>query len=327
MSKGARPFRARWMSVGAAVLASALLYWVLLRTSGLDFAGLWKAWRNANLPLVCGVLIFSLFVHIVLGADKLWRVLKSMGFDLPWTLVLKIRLGAGPLRALMPVDMGEALNIAFFKQYSKIPLGDASGACLFDRGLNFGGSAFWLTAGLVMLPMETQVAASHALGIAIAGALYCVFVFATPIHGAVVGLAIKLHPKVGRFAQGVLSPFKDCPAESKLFLMGYGIVFQARPLIVCYFLFAALGVQPPLDVFIAFASLAVFAGHIPTAAGIGPREAALMVLFQGLAPAGTIFAVGAAMSLLVHVIPMIAGLPWLPWFLRGLSGAESGQNP
>ena len=327
MNKDARPFRTRWLSMGGAILASAGLYWILMKTTGANLDALWTVWRGANWAFVCGILVFSLSVHLILGADKLRRVLKATGFDLPWALVLKVRLGAGPLRVAMPVDMGEILNIAFFRQYSKMPLADASGACLFDRGLNFLGSAFWLMAGLVLLPVKGQGLAPNALGIGAAGILYGIFVFASPVHASLVRLANGVHPKLGSFIKGFLSPFSKCPPLQKLLLVGYGVVFQARPLIVCYLLFLALGVHAPLDIFLTFASLAVFAGHIPTAAGIGPREAALVVLFKGMAPAGTILAIGAAMSLLVHVIPMLAGLPWLPWFLRGMTGVESRQNP
>ncbi|MBI9077508.1 MAG: flippase-like domain-containing protein [Desulfatibacillum sp.] len=326
MSQSANHPLNKWIPIGAAVIVSACIYWALLKYSGTDFSGLWQVWQDASLFFLLGVLCFSVFVHVVLGADKLWRVLGASGFALPWPLVLKIRLGSGPLRVAMPVDMGEVLNIAFLRQTSKIPVADASGACLFDRGLNFLGSTFWLIAGLLLLPVRGEGLAPNILGIVGAGVLYGVFVFATPAHTALIRMGYGIHTKVGDFIKGVLSPFSRCAPGRKILFLGYGIVFQARPLIVCYLLFMALGIHPPMDTFITFASLAVFAGHIPTAAGIGPREAAVVLLFQGMAPAGALLAVGAAMSLFVHVLPMMAGVPWLPWFLRGISGVESRQS-
>lgn len=284
--------------------------------------GFWEVWRAADKPVLAALLFLSVVVHIFVGADKLWRVLLAMGFKLPFADVLRLRLGSGPLRILLPVDAGEILNILFFRRYKKMAVADASGACFFDRGLNLLGSTFWLILGLILMAAKTSETAPKVLSIICVGLVYGLFLFASPVHRLIIQTGERIHEKAGEFAKGMLLPFSRCSPGQKLFFCAYGIIFQARPLIVCYLLFASLGIYPDLNIFIAFASLTVFAGHLPTASGIGPREAALILLFAGCAPASTLFAIGAAMSLFVHIIPMMAGIPWLRWFFMGIAAGS-----
>ncbi len=303
----------------AALGASACVYALLCKKSHMDIAGLWHVWQGADWFFLSCVLLFSMAVHVFAGADKLWRVLAAADFRAPYWEVLKVRLGAGPLRLLLPVDAGEVMIILFFKRYNKMPVADASGACIFDRGLNFLGMIFWLIMGLVLLSQETGQTVPKALSAVFVGLAYGLFLFASPIHKFLISTGGRIHSKIGEFVKGVLGPFSRFTARQKIFFCLYGIIYQARPLIVCYLLFLALGVHPEPGAFLAYTTLVMFAGHLPTAAGVGPREAALMLLFSGQAPVGTLFAVGAAMSLFVHIIPMAAGLPWLHWFLKGIA--------
>ena len=309
----------------AALGASACIYTALFKVSGMDLAGIARVWSGADWVFLSGVLVFSIAVHALMGADKLRRVLASVGMDLPYKEVLKIRLGAGPLWALMPVDAGEVLNIIFFRRYKKMAVGDASGACLFDRGLNFLGTVFWLMMGLVFISQEPGRTGPKAMAAVLTGAAYFLFLFASPLHSFIISLGGRMHSKIGDFAEGVFGPFSKCSAGQKIFFCMYGIIFQSRPLIVCYFLLSALGIHAGPGEIMAFTTLAMLAGHLPAAGGVGPREAAIVVLFAGQAPAGTLLAVGAAMSLFVHILPMLAGIPWAPWFLRGIAQGSEAQ--
>jgi hypothetical protein len=64
----------------------------------------------------------------------------------------------------------------------------------------------------------------------------------------------------------------------------------------------------------------MLAGHTPgTFVGMGPREWALTEMFASSAPKGIVLTVGLLLTLTVHIIPMLLGLPWVSWFLRRLA--------
>ena len=76
--------------------------------------------------------------------------------------------------------------------------------------------------------------------------------------------------------------------------------------------------MPDAAGFIAFVSIAQFAGHLPSVVGLGPREASFIVLFSGAAAPDILLSIGFMMTLAINVVPMLIGLPWVPWFLRRL---------
>ena len=59
--------------------------------------------------------------------------------------------------------------------------------------------------------------------------------------------------------------------------------------------------------------------------GIGPREAAVVEMFQGFADPATLLTVGLAMSFGVQVLPAILGIPWMFPLLRSLAEFELPQ--
>ncbi len=301
------------LAVGASVLALLLLFALL----DLDLSSLEDSLERASWPLVAIAAILSAAMHIAGSTDKLWRVLSAMGLSLEWRQVLRIRLGSGPLRILLPVDAGDLVNIVFLKRSENLSLDAASGAILFDRGLNLIGTTFWLLAGLALLKAESP--APRAALLAAIGLSYGLFLFSGPLQRLAMAGARRVHHRVGRFVEGTLAPFQRFSAGRKLFFCAYGVLFQTRPLIVAWLLFLSFGIRVPAGELVAWITLSMFAGHLPTAMGMGPREAALVFLFSGAAPPAVLLSIGILLTLLVHALPMAVGLPWVPWYLRAMA--------
>jgi hypothetical protein len=280
-------------------------------------ARLAQEWRRADAVLLVLVVIGSLAFHVLAGADKLWRVMRAMGVALSYGEALCLRLGSGPLRFLIPFKVGELVTVVFFWRHKDVPLERAAGAVAFDRGLNVAGATFWLLAGL-LLWWENSPHGSILLAAGL-GLAFIVFTFLSPLHAALIRVAGALHAKLGSAVAGLLAPFCELRAPRKVFFLLYGVVFAFRPIVVCYFLFRAFGVHPDPRSFTALTSVAMFAGHIPTPLGMGPREAALVLLFKEQAPEALVLNVGLFLTITVHVIPLIAGLPWVPWFTRRMA--------
>ncbi|MEW5733879.1 MAG: lysylphosphatidylglycerol synthase domain-containing protein [Thermodesulfobacteriota bacterium] len=309
----------RFIKPASLALVSAAILILLLSMTGVSPGRLGRALSGANAWIIVCVALFSAAWHVFVGADKLYRVLTNLvpgGRDLRFGAVLRMRLGSGPFRVLLPVDAGDVLSVLYLWRGCGAAPEAASGAVIFDRGLNLIGTGFWLMLGLGLWGNRPE-SSRAALGLLLAG-LYCLFLFARPVHSLLIRWAGRISDKAWRIASGVLAPFSQAGLLHKLLFAAYGIVFQLRPLIVCYFLFGAFGVWLPVSSFLAPACLCVLAGHVPSAAGIGPREAAFLLFFAGAAPDPVLLSVGLLQSLTVHVIPMLCGAPWVLWYLSGL---------
>ncbi|MBI5844405.1 MAG: flippase-like domain-containing protein [Deltaproteobacteria bacterium] len=308
-------------SVFLALLASAAFLALAWRAAGLRPEEIRAAFRSADTGLLFGVLAASVAWHVFMGADKMYRVLKSLGLFVPFREILKWRLGSGPMRVILPVDSGEVFDVLYLWRGRGEGADTAAGAVAFESGLNLIGASFWLGFGLVLTGAPqgfSRVVAAVSFGL-----LYAVFFFSTPLHQRLIKSARDFRPSFGRVASAVLGPFASCPARRKLFFAAYGVVFQTRSLWVCWFLLKAFGYSPDSATVIAGTSIAIFAGHAPSVSGMGPREAAIMLFLAGSAPQPVLFSVGLLLTLFVHVIPMLVGAPWALWFFGRLMAKRS----
>jgi len=297
------------LAMSLAILAAIYFY------KKIDVGTLRAEWEKINGAALVITIVFSAAVHIFVGAHKLWRILSAMGVDITYGEVLKVRLGAGPIRLLAPLDAGELVNILYFCRHEKMPLGRASGAMVLDKGLNLIGITYWLLLGLILLPDVSSL--QQIVLVAALGVSYIAFFFCVPLHNSFVRVATRLHPKVGRFTEGLLAPFREFAPVTKLYFLFYGVLFSLRPLVVCFLLFYMHGVRINAIQVLTGASIAIMAGHIPgTVVGMGPREWVISEVFSGVASTEVILSVAIMMTLTVHVIPMIVGVPWVLWFIK-----------
>lgn len=332
-SSGERRSPARALAgVVASVLFSALVLAAVWRFNDLDSDLFVASLGRVDAVLLAAVCAASALFHVFVGAHKIRCILRSLGVAIDFREALALRLGADPLRMLVPFRAGELAQMLYVWRTKDVSMGRASGMTLFDRALNLFGTLFWLAVGVALLP-EAFAGLQRWLGgsqgsepLLRVGAPLVVVSLAlilglwTPIHGVALALARRVHPRVEGFLDGVVAPLRELSTGRKLFFLGYGVVFQLRPLLVCWALLSIHGVDVGVDRLLARASATVLAGQVPGAlAGAGPREAALVELFQGGGAAPEVlFAVGLWMTLAVNVIPSLIGLPWTLWFLRSL---------
>ncbi len=162
------------------------------------------------------------------------------------------------------------------------------------------------------------------------GAGIILLISVRPLREAIRRVAAAVHPKLGRLAAGLLSGFEEFSFTRKAGFLLYGVVFQIRPLVVCYLLFTAFNParMPSPQEFLTFGSVAVLMSNIPmTVAGIGPREAAIIALFRPYAPEATLLSVGVLMSFSVHVIPAILGIPFMFGLLKSIAAMAAETAP
>jgi hypothetical protein len=300
-------------------LLSALILAALAWKAGLRWEEIESQVRRLNWALLAGTLVFSAAWHMLLGADKWWRILRALGADVGFGEVFRVRLGSDPIRFAMPLKAGEVVNAAYFAKHEGFNFSRAAGSVVFDKSLNFFGTVFWLYVGMaaiVQLPAAGYLALHTAMAAGVI-VLFCV----RPVRRAATLAAGRLHPRLGRFAAGVLSAFEEFTPARKVFFLLYGVVFQLRPLAVCWLVLAAFRLDrlPALDELLALGSVVVLMSNIPSLGGIGPREATLMAVFADYASPPTLLSVGLLMSFAVQVFPALLGIPWMFPLLRSMA--------
>jgi uncharacterized membrane protein YbhN (UPF0104 family) len=332
-----RPWRFARRTLGllASVAFSATILALLWRWYGLGVDQLRNEWHSADKGLLLIVIIGSTLFHVFIGTHKQGLILQYMGVDVGFFEMLRVRMGTGPLRLMLPLNAGEYVQIVYFWGHRRMPLGRASGALVFDKGINLLGASFWLTLGFAILPEVARVTgraprvpAMRWAPFATVLLLYGLIFFAPRVLALGVALARRIHRKAGDLAEGLAEPFVGFSLGRKLLLVVYGIGFQLRPLLVCLGLLAAFHLPHRLAHVMAYGSVAVFAGYTPGAmAGTGPRELAVVQTFGKLgAPVDALFSVGLLMSFALNVFPMMLGVPWLIWFVRRLRRREPAES-
>lgn len=295
------------------VLAAAVSIGVLVLLGvkiGFRFDHIAEQIRQARWGLMLAAFAFSAGWHLFVGADKWWRILRGLGADVPYWEVFRVRLGSDPIRFVIPFKAGEVVNAAYFARIPDFGFSRAAGSIAFDKGLNFFGTIFWLYVGIAAMSAAPPV--GHLLMHTLVGAGVVALVAVKPLRDLMIAIAARMHPKLGRFATGVLSAFEEFSLIGKIGFLMYGIVFMLRPIVVCYLLFMAFNpvAIPTFQEFFAYGSVAVLMSNVPlTIAGIGPREAAIMELFKAYCSQATLLSVGILMSFSIHIIPAILGIP------------------
>lgn len=312
----------------AAALVSLLILGILVWKTGVRLELVREGLRQADWGLLAATFAFSVAWHVFLGADKWWRILRGLGAAAGYWEVLRVRLGSDPIRFAMPLKSGELVNALYFGRRDELGFPRAAGSIAFDKALNFFGTVVWLYVGLAAagsIGSSMQLALHSLVGL---GVLAVAWVGA--VRHVARAVALRLHPKLGRLAGGVLSAFEEFSPLKKLAFLTYGVVFQLRPLMVVALLFQAFPHQrtPTLVELLTFGSIVVLMSNVPlTIAGIGPREATLSLLFAGFADPGVLLGIGLMMSFSIHVIPAILGVPLMFPLVRQLADrTAAGQT-
>ncbi len=323
MSGYAQLFIGRKRSLLAVVVSLGILV-ILARKVDLRLEHIMQQIRSVRWSILLATFAFSFAWHMVVGTDKWWRILRALGADVSYTEVLRVRLGSDPIRFATPFKVGEVVNAVYFSRQASLGFSRAAGSIAFDKALNLFGTLFWLYVGVVA--MAAIPTAGHILFHSLAGAAVVALISVRWLRETARTIAAKLHPKLGRLATGVLAAFEEFSFIHKVGFLLYGILFQIRPLVVCYLLFLAFNPaqMPSPQEFLAFGSMAVLMANVPlTVAGFGPREATIIALFSAYASQATLLSVGVLMSFSIHVIPALIGIPFMFPLMKALASSTA----
>ena len=276
--------RSHWKKVLFAWFVSIAILVLLSCKTDIRLRHIFDILKQVDPVRLTGIFLLSAVIHILLGGYKWFVVLRGIGCETTFLETLFVRMGSDPIRFVMPFKTGELSNMLYYSRTGKLPFAESASWVLFDKALNFLGTLIWFGVGVLLIG---QVPDEIRWPVLAAGGGLVVMLLFPALARVPVMIAERVHGKLGRVMRHLLVTFERIKPARRLYLVCLATVFQLRPLIVCYLLFSVFlqpvfKSMPTPPEMLAKGSVAVVAGNmIGTVHGMGPREAALVVMFRG----------------------------------------------
>jgi hypothetical protein len=282
----------------------------------LDRARLAETLRHTDpLWLLLGVLLMA--PPLALGAWRL-RALVPAGTGLGLAEAGRLVLVAGSLNMVLPSKLGDVAKAWFLRQRGHLSGPAALALVTFEKGWDL--LALLLLCGFGLLALGPAAGAPRGAALPVlalaGGGLLGVFSrgFARACFGALLRLApARLHGRLEGLRAAWLEVLEGMRREPARLLrvVAASLLIWLLHLLQIQVFALALGGGLPWTANLALVPLAILAGLLPfTLAGVGTRDAALVLLLAPYWPAPTAAALGLLCTLR-YLLPALAGLPLL----------------
>lgn len=283
-------------------------------------------------------LVLALAMVVPLTLLTAWRLAQltpALG-----TLALgeatRLTLAAGVLNMVLPSKMGDLVKAYFMRQQCGVSGGRALTLVVFEKTLDTLALLAWCVLGLSMIR-------DH-------GAFVSYMLFPVGV-GLLMGALIVGSPRTTTWVFALAARVVRGPSRAlihrldaawiemhdylrrdrrKLLLLSIvSLLLWFLHLLQIWLFILALNAWTPIMANLALAPLAILAGLVPlTFAGVGTRDAALIVLYQPYLSTSTAAALGLLCTLR-YALPALAGLPFLHRYLAQLrrAQADGSQTP
>lgn len=296
----------------------ALLYWRI------DIAKIVPVFVDSSLPW----LVASLGMVVPLTLATAWRLRRLMprGMPLGFLEANRLILLASVLNMVLPSKMGDMAKAAFMAEKGHLKGSLAVALVVFEKACDLASLLAWCVLGLFLYPQKDGLFWIMTAGVT--GG----FLFLTLLIGSksftrfFFGVAESLAPKKWSAKLGALRIswvemhgyfWGDLSKLTSVVVLSLGIWFLH--LLQIWMFTIALRTSVPLLDTLALAPLALLAGLLPlTFAGIGTRDAALVLFFAPYMAAPDAAALGVLCTMR-YFLPALAGLPFIGDSLTSLS--------
>jgi hypothetical protein len=323
----------------AAAVSLAILGAILL---AVDRAALWASLR-ATRPGPFALALFLFIPQNLIMAHR-WRMLATPFAPIGWGRAIGMILGAQSLNVVLPSKLGDLSKAYFLKRTGDLDLSRATNLVVFEKMLDLaslsllallgaiGGLAMRVTTPdpRVFTSAAIATALLSALVIALVAALYFIPADRAPFLRRALD-ALGSRPRLARLhavaatSHDVVGALQRRGAR-RGFICLLSIGLWGLHLVQIALFFICQSAEVPPLVFVALMPPAIFAGLLPISLfGVGVRDGAIIFLFGAHHPAETLAAVGLLVSLR-YVIPALAGLPFLHYYLSLVRMDESGKD-
>lgn len=254
-----------------------------------------------------------LILLILASVLRLWALGRVGGFRLGLREALEATLAANALNLFLPGKLGDVLKAALMAEDDPARLPGALVLGIWEK-LSELALLFLLAATAFLIAGGEEWNAVWTGAAGLAG--ICVLLWDRPL-GALMARVPRMRPVAVAWSGG-LRHLRARPAATGGILVASTLIWAGH-LAQVLLMASALGVTADAAVWALIAArvpIAILAGLVPlTFAGVGTRDAALVVLLGPLVGTGTAAALGV-LFWLRYLVPGVLGLPLLPRFLR-----------
>jgi glycosyltransferase 2 family protein len=235
----------------------------------------------------------------------------------------RLILAASTLNMVLPSKMGDIAKAYFMQERGHLTGSLALSLVVFEKTCDMLSLLLWCVFGLLLYPQKDTLFWVMTIGVA-AGFVVGLAILSFPTFArSVFALMQSVSPKSLRAKLGKLSfawqEMHDYFWHNPLRLLKLGFIsifIWFLHLLQIWFFILALRTYVPFLTNLALSPLAILAGLLPlTFAGVGTRDAALILFYQPYFSAAT----GAALGVLCtsrYFLPAIGGLPFLQTYLN-----------
>ncbi|MES1026552.1 lysylphosphatidylglycerol synthase transmembrane domain-containing protein [Gloeocapsa sp. BRSZ] len=316
----------RLLSIIVSFTILGIIYWKI------DFPRLIQVFQNSNLSWI----VISLGMVIPLTMLTAWRLqqLIPIGKRLGFFEANRLILAASVLNMILPSKMGDIAKAYFMKERGHLSGSLSLSLVIFEKACDLLSLLLWCVFGLIFYSQNNWLfwvmTTSVTLGL-ITGVLLLASRQFTDLFFDVIRLILpkKIHPKLEDLRNS-WRQMHNYFWRDKVHLIRIAttsIFIWFLHLLQIWFFILALNAWTPFLTNLALSPLAILAGLLPlTFAGIGTRDAALIVFYQSYFSAPT----AAALGLLCtsrYFLPAIAGLPFLGQYLTTIQTVQANKKP
>ena len=315
----------RLLSLLVSLAILAIIYWRM------DFTRLGPVFRDCD-PLW---LVLSLGMVVPLTLMTAWRLDQLMpgGARLGIGESNRLILVASVLNLVLPSKMGDLAKAWFIKDRGHASASLAFALVVFEKTCDLLSLLLWCAFGLLLYPQKD--------------ALFWIMT-ACVTGGLVTGLALLGSPALAELAFRTGAWLAPAKARAKLeqlrlawremhdffwhdrarlaLVSATSVFIWFLHLLQIWMFILALRAHTPFLANLALAPLAILAGLLPlTLAGIGTRDAALILFYHPYLNAPTAAALGILCTMR-YVLPAVGGMPFVARYLPGLKLARKSLS-
>ncbi|HIN86855.1 MAG TPA: flippase-like domain-containing protein [Myxococcales bacterium] len=294
-------------------VSAGLLSYVLSRV---DLSQVGQIFANANWPLAAATIVFSLSAFTLLPTYRWKSTLVAMGFNISFTQLLFARFGSQPLKFSLPVKGGEAFRALYIRRRHGVPIALAGGSIVFDMFLVAVGQLTFLCIGIAVKGGEL----SHVLLPTVAVFIVGLTLTSKAIQRLMVSFTKRISTRIGDKVEQVAHGFLQFPLGVKFRLTAISYAVEFSEIFSMYLCCKSLGLDIPIWAILIYMLIVMGFTLIPvTISGLGTRELAIFLLFQGMASAEQLASAALMFTFVEFILPALVGCAVLSPFLNALS--------
>jgi glycosyltransferase 2 family protein len=312
------------ISLAVSVMILLIIY------SKLDVQGLVKVFQNCDRLWMA----ISLGMVVPLTVATAWRLQQMMppGSRLGTGEANRLILAASTLNMVLPSKMGDIAKAYFMRDRGYLSGSLSLAVVVFEKTCDMLSLLLWCGFGLLLYPqkdlffwlMTVSIVGGLILGLLLLGSQSFAAFFITGLQRIA---PKKMNQKLEKLqtSWNEVHGYFWSDRKQLAIITGSSVLIWLLHMVQIWFFILALKAWTPFVTSLALSPLAILAGLLPlTFAGVGTRDAALILLYAPYFNAPT----AAALGLLCtsrYLLPSIGGLPFLRKYIVNLGDRPLSQ--